>query len=470
MGNFHTALSSAYMVRPTKTGGSLHRKADPASGAISSYHGVHFSVSAAIPKGREVFIDYGETWLHGREGSLGKVPLKESYERADLIVQKFDSFLHNKSKLDIEQSRRIWSFIRQDLTFDPRVTTALPPDVEDIAKASQVGTAIHSLPHRSIDWLQKNGSCLDNIRSGVSSIKNIGMGAFATISISAGDIIATTPLIHISRNDTILLKRTAEGIIVPYGHQLLRNYCYGHPRSSLLFLPYAPVVNYINHNTGSLVNAKMVWSSFPLHKSNWLEKSVHEVLAEPYSGLFVDIVATKDIAKDEEVFLDYGWGWQRAWDQHISTWGPSLNYISAYQLEKSERKIKTKFEQELDPYPINVITVCFVPSDIEEVSSTRIGIHGEEFIWYESQSLLYFGDRGVPCNILSREIETESTYSYSADVFFPNNHLRVGKIPRGFIHFVDKPYTGDEHIESSFRHEILMPDDIYPQFWMDLER
>ena len=29
--------------------------------------------------------------------------------------------------------------------------------------------------------------------------------------------------------------------------QLLLNYCYGHPNSDLLLLPYAPLVNFINH-------------------------------------------------------------------------------------------------------------------------------------------------------------------------------------------------------------------------------
>ena len=469
MGNFHTTLSSAYMIRPKKNGGGLHRVSDPGAGAISSYHGMHFKVVEPIARGMEIFISYGEQWLQEREGSLGKVPLKESYERADLLVAKFHSFIKNETMFDREASQKVWTFIRQELTFDQRVTQALPDNIEALAEASEVGTAIYSLSSRPYDWLQKNGSCVDKIGSGHSSIQGIGMGAFARTSFSVGDLIATTPLIHVSRNDTIILKKTDKRGILQAGHQLLLNYCYGHSKSSLLLLPYAPVVNYINHNIGQSVNARLQWSSFAHHKSDWLERTVSDILKEPYSGLFLDIIATKDLKKGEEIFLDYGLEWQTSWDQYFSNWSPKLDYISAFELEKSERKLRTKFEQQVDPYPSNVLVVCFVPIDIIEVSSSRKGIHGHEYLWYESAGLLYYGSNGFPCDILSRTLNTESTYIYSADVFFPDHqNVLVGNIPREFINFVDKPYSGDEYMESAFRHEIQIPDDIFPRNWMDL--
>merc|ERR1711957_375895 len=36
----------------------------------------------------------------------------------------------------------------------------------------------------------------------------------------------------------------------------------------------------------------------------------------------LDFVATRDIAVDEEVLVDYGESWQEAWDQHVAHWVP----------------------------------------------------------------------------------------------------------------------------------------------------
>jgi hypothetical protein len=470
MGNFHPYFSDAIMVRPMKNNGGLKRLRDPAAGAISSYHGLHFQLRESIRKGMEIFISYGEDWLHDRESYLGKVPLKESYEKADLFVEKFISFLQKEERsIGRKAMTKFWSFIRQELTFDERVTSVLP-DLDHLEEAARKGTAGYSLPVRTLDWLKSNGSCLDNIRSGNSSIKGIGMGAFARRSFSAGEVITTTPLIHLSRKDTIILKKNDENVIIPDGHQLILNYCYGHPQSSLLLLPYSPVVNYINHNNDtSLVNARMEWSTSILQKSDWLDRKVDDILKEVKSGLLIDIIAVKDIQKGDEIFLNYGEYWQNAWDQHKHRWSPKMNHVSVFELEKSERILKTKFEQRHEPYPSNILILCFVPDDIVQNSESRTGINGEEHLWRDSEDLLYYGHHGVPCDILSREHDNESNYLYSADVLIQGDHsIRVGKIPRDFIKFVDKPYTGDEHMEQTFRHEIGMSDDIFPQIWMDL--
>eukprot|EP00957_Ditylum_brightwellii_P071502 5435504-Ditylum_brightwellii.AAC.1 len=40
-------------------------------------------------------------------------------------------------------------------------------------------------------------------------------------------------------------------------------------------------------------------------------------------------------------------------------------------------------------------------------------------------------------------------------------------MPRMAIAFIDRPLTSDQHILNSFRHEIEIPDDIFPNIWMD---
>ena len=50
------------------------------------------------------------------------------------------------------------------------------------------------------------------------------------------------------------------------GHQLLLNYCYGHPGSSLLLYPHAPTVNFVNHGGAGRSNAELRWSEHPYHE------------------------------------------------------------------------------------------------------------------------------------------------------------------------------------------------------------
>uniref|UniRef100_A0A7S4IRJ2 Uncharacterized protein n=1 Tax=Odontella aurita TaxID=265563 RepID=A0A7S4IRJ2_9STRA len=43
----------------------------------------------------------------------------------------------------------------------------------------------------------------------------------------------------------------------------------------------------------------------------------------------------------------------------------------------------------------------------------------------------------------------------------------MSQIPRSAIFFVDRPYTTDQAMRGAFRHEIEIPDDIFPDVWKD---
>ena len=34
----------------------------------------------------------------------------------------------------------------------------------------------------------------------------------------------------------------------------------------------------------------------------------------------MDFVATRDIQPDEEILIDYGIEWEKAWDEHVTAW------------------------------------------------------------------------------------------------------------------------------------------------------
>jgi len=60
----------------------------------------------------------------------------------------------------------------------------------------------------------------------------------------------------------------------------------------------------------------------------------------------MDIVATKNIERDEEIFLDYGDAWSEAWNRHVRNWKPPPDadkYVSARELNHLQT-IKTTSE------------------------------------------------------------------------------------------------------------------------------
>jgi hypothetical protein len=135
-----------------------------------------------------------------------------------------------------------------------------------------------------------------------------------------GGLVAPVPLIHIP-DETILDMHPIEAYVLnsvaveeedkepehiylresseKVGIQLLLNYCWGHPKSAMLFLPVGAIASYINHAPSKdKVNAKMVWSEHAENNDEWLEYPL-----QPFAdmgSLVVEIVATKDIKEGEE--------------------------------------------------------------------------------------------------------------------------------------------------------------------------
>ena len=106
---------------------------------------------------------------------------------------------------------------------------------------------------RPVEWLRSNGLCLDHIQPAISEIHHAGRGAIATRYLPKHTVVAPLPLLPIQSRDALKVKRG--------GWQLLLNYCFSHPQSSLLLVPYAPVVNLVNHASRDQANVKVQWST-----------------------------------------------------------------------------------------------------------------------------------------------------------------------------------------------------------------
>jgi SET domain len=186
---------------------------------------------------------------------------------------------------------------------------------------------------KNLDFLRTNGVCVDTLSVLESTMKGAGRGAFAKYFSRKGEVVATTPLIHFDRSQMEIVGQSYKDVHriplfrehgIEYTsnvieHQRLLNYCYGHPDSNLLLLPYGPGVNFINHYKTE-ANVYIRWSVKLGDSSEYREKTpLTELYEQPASGkLMMEFVALKDILPGDEVFLDYGPEFANAWNQHIN--------------------------------------------------------------------------------------------------------------------------------------------------------
>jgi hypothetical protein len=180
-------------------------------------------------------------------------------------------------------------------------------------------------------------------------------GLFAKRTLQKGEILTSSPTIPIhidemnlyhKENDNDNLSDDSDTI---KRKQLLLNYCYGHPDSSLLWLPTAPLLLSVNHassgsggsnnnndptsttaNTKKLLqpNARIQWHHDEydnnsiateqndkitkrqrFHHLELLDMPTNKVVKTNGMGLMMDLISLRKIYEDEEILIDYGNTW-----------------------------------------------------------------------------------------------------------------------------------------------------------------
>jgi hypothetical protein len=332
--------------------------------------------------------------------------------------------------------------------------------------------------------LQQTGMCMDNLSVAPSTLQGVGRGAFSKHSVPSGHVIAPTPVIHFDRSQTEILEQTTNpDPIIPLaakhgirytdkvmGEQLLLNYCFGHPDSNILLLPYAPAVNFINHSREK-ANAVLRWSPLS-NASGMLAENPNLLIDQPARlGLFLEYVALRDISVGEEIFIDYGDDWIAAWDKHLREWKPKpedANYMSAVEFSSHHgaEPIRTQNEQTKNPYPDNLQTACFFMADT----------HFNDLLDATEWNDEHF-DCLRPCDIKERSGTGRDTY-YTAVVYpmdiakepdncghIPRLGVVVTRIPIAGVGIMDERYSTDTFLDSAFRHNIGVPEGLFPTAW-----
>lgn len=503
LANSHTGLVNADIKGPTRLA-DLNRGKDPGTGGSTTYHDVHFTAIGNITAGTEIFVEYGDSWFEDRE-DMGLIPLSDDFRDADASLKKLLKLVNQTTKkLDKEMFHDVLQLLGNISASRPRMANAIPKsiDYDGLRHAVEDGTASLTVPNRvrSLSWLMENGRCLDNIEPSKSTIRQAGRGAFATRTIVKGEVIAPMPMVHVRRRHMNVFGgddyNDKKASIWLDGQQLILNYCYGHPESSLLLFPYAPVVNYVNHQTlaSGGVNADLRWSTLPNHKTEWLQRTPEELDSQSYAGLIMDMIATRDIAAGEEIFLFYGHQWDSSWKRFVYQWTPSnneLGYAATAELNRRWEWIKTKDEMVTSPYRFSnrndVFTMCFVGS-LWRVDDEQPDKEQDRVIqWTGSDDLFDTSSYAYPCDILERHFNI-SQFSSSEQVYDRIDSVKpvdlsykvklqlkrkksiiVDFVPRKAIQFFDSKYMSDNFLRSAFRHEIHLPDSMVPNAWRDLK-
>jgi len=282
--------------------------------------------------------------------------------------------------------------------------------------------------------------------------------------MAAGEVVAPAPLQSFA-DRSVFQDSNPE--------QLYVNYCLQPKNSKMLFFPYGQGVNLINHSREN-PNVYLRWSTNPMHHADWLKMSLQQYWQVSKSGgIILDVVALRDIQPNEELFLDYGEDWDRAWKEHVQKWKPSPDAMSyTYPADMDETQpLRTVKEQETNPYPSNLATMCSTPDWSRRPNNRTID-------WYEVNDWPWW--QGMTyCNILEREKGPTGNPVYTVELLFksrleqlvhdpskPRSEMYIDqKVPRKAIRFIEKPYMDDEHILNAFRHPIGMPDELFPEHW-----
>jgi len=389
--------------------------------------------------------------------------------------------------------------------------TAFDPRMDDDTKDAR--------EPKSIEWLEENAFCVDTMAVKKSNIPRVGRGAFSKRRVETGQVVAVSPVIVLDRSQLQVVEQRINKATKPVpnlrddhdieyshnvtGHQVVLNYCFGKKESNVLLLPLAPGVHAINHASSSsangdddvVANAYVRWSAAS-RTSELLEMTTHELfdqVGEP-DQLVLEIAALRDIEPGDEILLDYGRDWDGAWAEHVDRFRARAvseedkEYVSAAEYSRShpDDSIRTAKEQKKKPYPSNVRTVCeFVP---DEEAQRRIDQEEEsldddddEVDHYRPETLVlewknaYHAGCKRPCDVIERN--DDGTYNvvvydregstvgveYCGEL--SDKGVRIAGMPASAISLADRPYTSDMFLPGAFRHEIGIPQDLFPPNW-----
>ena len=476
----------------------MNRYRDPGAGAFSYHTGREFFVDRDVKAGEELFLNYGHCQREGSSDSADwstTIPMVEDYHMAAKIlwdaltkpgthsvpknVNKYvTSLLHSSARDElmavlksgkVKSHRDFVPFVAKHLATNPRTP----------------------------EWIKSNGMCLEHLLAGKSQIPQAGQGAIVQRKIRKGEIVVPVPLLQVVDKEALDMHDDDGNL---EGSQLLVNYCFGHPESSMLLCPDTNAL-LINHcsdrkkECGSRgPNVGYRWSTgWEPSSETWLKMTIEEIAEERVRGVSMEIVALRDLEPGEEVFMDYGVEWEEAWEKHVANWKPpakeSGEFVSAKEANEQGNSLNLLVTGDLRKEPDHpyLFTGCqFWPTkhDTSKVytspSPAWWAMEDEKILsqfssdgsWLKGNYTTHEDRSHWPCSVI-REDEDGSYIvrihqaNWSDQQPWDKNDIPrfLTKYPREGIHYFVKPYEGDQYLPGVFRHPIGLRDEIFPAQW-----
>ena len=585
--NFHPYLSNINPQEPRSAMDDTgwDRAKNAGAGSTSIYTGKDIFADRNILAGEELFLDYGESYFDESPSDYRDVPRENDYYDASSFMIQFKDELSRARDggLLTSKEKEIMSGMFSKMkgavakAYSSRSASLLPGTIEDLTKiADAVFNEIDADPlginsgdepdegrvrfalaremstrHVSPSWLHTNGFCLDNIVHKPSTISGAGNGGFAARSLQAGEVIVPVPLYHVA--DRALLATYPIHIDSTKGkflrnetrlngpQQLLMNYCFGDDESSLLLCPITSVMhlNHCSHEgmcgskTAKGPNAKLRWATkWRPDTEKWLNSTVEEIGREKDRVLNLEVVATRDIRVNEEIFIDYGRKWEMEWERHKSKWAPQNDS------PKLHKSAVTLNRENAEPVPTNDLRNDFsAPGDVmmgcwywpksdddddtskdndddnvsnasDEETEDMIGssvfrrrsalaagnkdgwkslsdkeilsqyaVDGSHFVDDDN----YISPDFWPCSVITNDDRNKANATHTVRIFQSKSHheapweresepLFLTNYPRSSIRYFVKPYRSIQHSPSAFRRFIGLPNDMWPEKWKNRRR
>lgn len=500
--NYHTGvfnvdfLQASVLLRDNQyqtTEGETYVTAQPGKahlsrGALTTYHNVTLRATQPIPAGMELFANFGDIWDGNYTNDFYQDTFhRYDYEDADKIIDALLDLYQDFPDLSLDLKEDILDFFLDKVLgtaagkHAKTIKSLIPENPRKLKKVKEAGGSfLYRYPDiiRSTEWLQKNGFCLDTIKSGPSTIPNAGRGAFATRNLKNGETITISPMLHIADKDLMTMypittftdQRT--GAVQPIGKQLILNYCFGHAESSLLLFPLGSLVTLINHSSKS-PNAYITWSKRKDKISNqheYHDYSVEKLAQVDNVVLVMKVVAMREIAEGEEILLNYGRDWEASWQDYQTKWEKDHESSLKHPLKAEDvrsfyknRPFETAHTLQRNPYPPNMATACFLRTRERPDGQPMVDAATSYAIteWIGPETLEdYQGKRLFIVDVLDRhEAPGGFFYNYTLNARITATHFeQVVNVPHTACTFVNRPYSGDIHTEGAFRHPISIID------------
>ena len=389
------------------------------------------------------------------------------------------------------------------------------------------------LEPRPIEWIKQNGVCLEHLVPKKSTIHDAGLGGFAQYGVAKDEIIVPTPVLQTVHKEILTLyerinksnnyRHNIRDFIdnpekYKVGTGLLYNYCFGHTDSSMLLCPLtsAMLINHCSvgrskqfdcgHPDGP--NAVVRWSSgWDNDSIQWRNATLDEIDNKFGRVLSLEIIATRDIQPNEEVFIDYGIDWENAWMKHVEEWKSiplpnKENFISAQEANSRSGPIMKNLisndlrENVVHPY---LLIGCqykihrkidfknknytkpnkFWKTMTDQQILQTYGEDGSDYVYGDKSGYINHREYSHwPCSILKEEGAGTGRYTVQihqsplrsektrTTAWTENNVPRIlTNYKQESIHYFIRPNSQDHMRPGVFRHHVGVPDNIYPNHW-----